>query len=103
MRRSLTSLSVNGFLGGRYDVRFSKLVGHGDGRHHVSAQVNAEDGDGAQGQGHIGEDEQEEGGDLGDVGGQGVGDGLLQVVKDQPALLHSSDNGGKVVVEQDHV
>ncbi|KGL79066.1 hypothetical protein N309_06631, partial [Tinamus guttatus] len=51
--------------------------------HHVSAQVDAEDGDSAQGQGDVGDDEEEEGGDLGDVAGQGVGDGLLQVVKDE--------------------
>jgi len=53
--------------------------------HHVGAQVDAEDGDGAQGQGDVGHDEEQEGGDLGDVAGQGVGDGLLQVVEDQAA------------------
>merc|ERR1712037_108985 len=64
-----------------HDVGFSILVGHGDGWHHVCAK----------GQGHVSKDEEEEGGDLRDVGGQGVGDGLLEVVKDQPALLYSSD------------
>ena len=53
--------------------------------HHVSAQVNAEDGHGAQRQGDVGDDEQQERGDLMDVAGQGVGDGFLQVVKDQAA------------------
>ena len=53
--------------------------------HHISAQVNAEDGHGAQRQGDVGNDEQQERGDLGDVTGQGVGDGFLQVVKDQAA------------------
>ena len=53
--------------------------------HHVSAQVNAEYGHGAQRQGDVGDDEQQEWGDLGDVTGQGVGDGFLQVVKDQAA------------------
>jgi len=51
--------------------------------HHVSSQVNAEDGDSAQGQRNVGNDEEEEGRDLRNVTGQGVGDGLLQVVKDQ--------------------
>lgn len=55
------------------------------GPHHVSAQVNAEDGYGAQRQGDAEDDEHQEGGDLGDVAGQGVGDGFLQVVKDQAA------------------
>ena len=53
--------------------------------HHVSAQVNAEDGYGAQRQGDAKDDEHQEGGDLRDVAGQGVGDGFLQVVKDQAA------------------
>lgn len=53
--------------------------------HHVSSQVNAEDGDGSQGQGDVDNDEEQEGGDLWDVAGQGVSNGLLQVVKDQPA------------------
>merc|ERR1712004_96253 len=86
-----------------HDVGLSLLVGHRDRGHHVRAKVDAEDGHGTKGQGHVSQDEEEEGRDLGDVGGQGVGDGLLQVVKDQPALLNTSDNGGKVVVEQDHV
>ena len=51
--------------------------------HHVGAQVDAEDGDGAQGQGDVGDNEEEEGRDLGDVAGQGVGDGLLEIVEDQ--------------------
>ena len=53
--------------------------------HHVSSQVDTQDGDGSQGQGDVGDDEEEEGGDFGDVTGQSVGDGLLQVVKDQTA------------------
>lgn len=51
--------------------------------HHVCAQVNAQDGDSAQGQRDVGNDEQEEGGDLRNITGQRVGDGFLQVVKDQ--------------------
>merc|ERR1719445_3015995 len=86
-----------------HDVRLSLLVGHRDGGHHVRAKVDAEDGDGAKGQGHVSQDEEEEGGDLRDVGGQSVSDGLLQVIEDQSALLNTSHNGGKVVVEQDHV
>lgn len=53
--------------------------------HHICAQVDAEDGHSAQGKGDIGNDEQQEGGDLRDVAGQGVCNRLLQVVKDQAA------------------
>ncbi|KFQ96173.1 hypothetical protein Y956_09336, partial [Nipponia nippon] len=55
------------------------------GTHDVSAELDEEDGDAAQGQGDAGRDVDEVRGQLGDVLGQGVGDGLLQVVKDQAA------------------
>ncbi|KFQ46624.1 hypothetical protein N333_01144, partial [Nestor notabilis] len=53
--------------------------------HNVSAELDEEDGDAAQGQGDTGRDVDEIRGQLRDVLGQGVGDGLLQVVKDQAA------------------
>lgn len=53
--------------------------------HHVSAQVNAEDGNSPQRQRDTSDDEEQEGRDLWDVAGQRVGDGLLQVVKDESA------------------
>jgi len=48
-------------------------------------------------------DENEEGSDFRNVRAQGVSNRLLQVVKDQAALFHSSDDGRKVVIEQNHV
>lgn len=63
--------------------------------HHICAEVDAEDGHSAQGQGDIGNDEQQEGGDLGDVAGQGVCDGLLQVVKDQAACREALKASGR--------
>ncbi len=86
-----------------HNVRLGLLVGKGDGGDHVGAQVDAEDGDGAQGQRDVGEDEEQERGDLGNVGRERVGDGLFEIVKDEPALLDARDDGRKVVVEQDHV
>ncbi|KFQ79972.1 hypothetical protein N337_09586, partial [Phoenicopterus ruber ruber] len=53
--------------------------------HDVGAELDEEDGDATQGQGDAGRDVDEVRGQLGDVLGQGVGDGLLQVVKDQAA------------------
>lgn len=53
--------------------------------HHVSPQVNTQDGDGSQGQGNVDDDEEQEGGDLWDVAGQGVGNGFLKVIKNQSA------------------
>ena len=86
-----------------HDVRLGLLVGERDGGHHVRAQVNAEDGDGAERQWNIGQYEEQEWSDLGYVGGERVGDGLLQVVEDEATLLHAGHDRGEVVVEQDHV
>lgn len=51
--------------------------------HHIGAEVDAEDGDCSQGKWNTSDDEEQEGGDLWDVTGEGVCDGLLQVVKDE--------------------
>ena len=71
--------------------------------YHVGADVDAEDGDGAERQRYAGRDEDEEGHQLGDVGRQRVRDRLLQVVEDEPALLDAGDDRREVVVEEDHV
>ncbi|KFV58088.1 hypothetical protein N328_04850, partial [Gavia stellata] len=55
------------------------------GTHDVRAELDEEDGDATQGQGDAGRDVDQVGSQLGDVLGQGVGNGLLQVVKDQAA------------------
>jgi len=68
-----------------HDVTLSRLVSEGDGRYHVSTEVNTQDGNGAEWQWNVSHDEQKERRDLWDVTCQRVGDGLLQVVKDQPA------------------
>lgn len=61
--------------------------------HHICPQVDAEDGHSAQWKGDVGNDEQQEGGDLRDVAGQGVCDGLLQVVKDEAAWRGETARG----------
>lgn len=63
--------------------------------HHVSAQVDAEDGDSSQRKRNAGNDEEEEGRDLRDVTGQCVRNGLLQVVKDETTCSHQKHTGGK--------
>lgn len=59
--------------------------GAGAHTHDVSAELYEEDGDAPKGQGHTDSDVNEVGGQFWDVLGQRVGDGLLQVVKDQSA------------------
>ena len=51
--------------------------------YHVSSQVNTQNGYGAKRKRNIQDDEHQERTDLGDVTRQCVGNGLLQVVKDQ--------------------
>jgi len=67
-----------------HDVGLGVLVGQRDGGHHVGAEVDAEDRDGAERQRDAGCDEDEERRDLGDVRRQRVCDRLLQVVEYQP-------------------
>ena len=53
--------------------------------HHVSSQVDTQDGDGSQWQGDVDDDEEQEGCDFWDVAGECVGDGFFEVIKDQAA------------------
>mmetsp|Transcript_18870 Transcript_18870/g.38698 ORF Transcript_18870/g.38698 Transcript_18870/m.38698 type:complete len:959 (+) Transcript_18870:1132-4008(+) len=94
-------LGVTG--GPLHDVSLSGLVGHGDSRDHVGTEIDTEDEDGGKGQRDLEKHLRDEGRDLGDVGGQGVADGLLKVVEDETSLLDSGDDGGEVVVKKDHV
>lgn len=86
-----------------HDVGLGLFVGEGDGGEEISSQIDAEDGDGSERKGNGENHEDEEGSDFGNVGSEGVGDGLLQVVEDQSTFLNTSDDGSKVVIEQDHV
>ena len=70
-----------------HDVGLGRLVGERDGGHHVGAEVDAEDRDGAERQRNVGQDEDEERRDLGDVRRQSVRDRLLEVVEDQPTCV----------------
>ena len=71
--------------------------------HHVRSQVDAENSDGTERQRDVAKDERQEGWDLGDVRGEGVRDGFLQVVEDQSSLLDTGHDRGEVVIEQNHV
>lgn len=58
--------------------------------HHVSTKINAEDGDGSKRKRNVDQNEEQEGSDLRNVAGQGVCDGLLQVIKDQTTCEETS-------------
>ncbi len=50
-----------------HDVHLGLLVGQGDGRDHVRSEVDAEDGDGSQGEGNVSQHVEEKRGDFRDV------------------------------------
>lgn len=47
--------------------------------------------------------DQDERKDLGDVGGKGVGDGLLQVIEDNSTFFDSENDRGEVIVLKNHI
>lgn len=65
--------------------------GRGLQTHNVSAELYEEDGDAPKGQGHADSDINEVGSEFRNVLGQCVGDGLLQIVKDQSACGDTGD------------
>ena len=86
-----------------HDIELGVLVGEGDSGDHIGTEINAENEDGREGLGDLEHHEEEEGGDLGDVGGQGVGDRFLQVIEDKTTLFDTFDNGREVIIEEKHI
>ena len=64
-----------------HEVQLCVLVGKGDGWQHISPQVNEEDGHGGEGQRDALDHPGQEGEILRNIAGEGVHDGLLQIVK----------------------
>ena len=71
--------------------------------YHVGSQIDTQDGDGSKRKWDIKKNEHQEGGNLRNVGSQGIGNGLFQIVENQTTLFYTGNDGGKVVVQQDHV
>ena len=73
-----------------HDVAFCRLVRERDGRHHVGAEVDAEDCDGAERKWNVGDDEQKKRRNFRYVARQRVCDRLLQVVEYQATCVDGS-------------
>jgi len=97
----MVSLGVTGVS--LHDIKLGVLVGERDGGYHISSQINAEDKNGGEGEGDLEDDEEQEGGDLGDVGGEGVSDRFLQVIEDKATFFNTVHDGAEVIVKQDHI
>lgn len=70
--------------GNRFDLYIPGVITRSfSSTYNVCAQVDEKDRNGANGQGKPSNDVDQKGAELSDVLGQGIGDGFLQVVKDQ--------------------
>jgi len=97
----MVSLGVTGVS--LHDIKLRVLIGERDGRYHISSKINAENEDGREREGDLEDNEEQEGGDLRDVGGESVGDRFLQVIEDETTFFDTIDNGAEVIIEQDHI
>mmetsp|Transcript_47293 Transcript_47293/g.64122 ORF Transcript_47293/g.64122 Transcript_47293/m.64122 type:complete len:436 (+) Transcript_47293:834-2141(+) len=86
-----------------HDIKFGVLVSERDGWYHISSQINAKNKNSGKGKRNLEQDEEEEGSDLGNVGGEGIGNGLLQVIEDKTTFLDTTDNGVEVIVKKKHI
>mmetsp|Transcript_4331 Transcript_4331/g.7584 ORF Transcript_4331/g.7584 Transcript_4331/m.7584 type:complete len:611 (+) Transcript_4331:223-2055(+) len=85
-----------------HDVGLSVFVGEGDAGEDVGAEVDYEDEDRGEGDRDPDGEEQEQRNDLGAQVRQHVRDGLLQVVEHQATFFDAGNDGGEVIVEEDH-
>lgn len=86
-----------------HDIKLGVLVCEGNGGNHISSEINAENEHGSERQRHLEGNEEQEGGNLGNVGGESVGNGLLQVVENKATFFNTVDNGREVIIEQKHI
>ena len=86
-----------------HDIELGVLISERDSGDHVGSEINAENEDGREGKGQLAHNEEQEGGDLGDVGGESVGNGFLQVIEDESTFLNTVDDGREVIVKEDHI
>jgi len=97
----MVSLGVTGVS--FHDIKLGVLVGERDGGDHISSEINAEDEHGGEGEGDLEDNEENEGGDLRDVGGESVSDRFLQVIEDETTFFDTIHNGAEVIIEQNHI
>ena len=86
-----------------HDVGFLFFVRHGDGRNHVGAEIDAQDEHRGERQRQLGGDVAEERRNLRNVGRERVSDRLLEVIEDETTFFNTVDDGGKVVIHENHV
>lgn len=92
------------FSGGSdHDTEFSFFGGEGDGGDNIGTDTDTEHEESGDGEWESDDEESEEGNKLGDVGGQGVHDRLLQVIEDSSTFFNTEDNSSEIITQQDHI
>jgi hypothetical protein len=86
-----------------HNIKLWVLVSEGDGRDHISAKINAKNQDSGERLRDLEHHEEEEGRDFRDVGGQSVGDRLLEIIEDKTTLFDTVDDGREVIIEKKHI
>jgi len=87
----MVSLGVTGVS--VHDIEFWVLVSERDSGEHISTEINTENEDGREWLRDLEHHEEEEGRDLRNVGGESVGNRLLQVIEDKTTFLNTVDDG----------
>mmetsp|Transcript_3256 Transcript_3256/g.4693 ORF Transcript_3256/g.4693 Transcript_3256/m.4693 type:complete len:402 (+) Transcript_3256:260-1465(+) len=86
-----------------HDVGFFLFVSERDGGNHVGTQIDAKNEDCGKRKRNSGKNKDQEGRDFWNVGREGVSNRFLEVIKDFAAFFNAIDDGGKVIVEEDHI
>jgi hypothetical protein len=97
----VVSLGVS--WGSIHDIELWVLVSEGDSWDHVGTEIDTEDEYGRERKWGLEQDEENEWQDFWDVGGEGIGDGFLQVIEDKSTFLNTVDDGTEVIIEQKHI
>jgi hypothetical protein len=86
-----------------HDIKFGVLISERNGGDHIGTKINTQNKDSRKGKGHLAGNEEQERGNLGNVGGESVGNRFLQVVENKTAFFNTINNGREVIIKQKHI
>eukprot|EP00035_Acanthoeca_spectabilis_P019714 m.429403 g.429403 ORF g.429403 m.429403 type:complete len:515 (-) comp16998_c0_seq1:2452-3996(-) len=86
-----------------HNVRLRTFVSHGDGRIHISPEIDSQNHDSRERKRNRNDNEQQERGNFWNVRCEGVRNRLLEVIEHNPTLLNTDHNRREVVIQKDHV
>lgn len=86
-----------------HDIELWVFIGKRDSWNHIASKIDTEDEHSGQGEWYLEDDEEDERGDLWNVGLKGVSNGFLQVIENESTFLNTVDDGAEVVIKQNHI